>query len=91
MFDLLREKRQGLHSILEDYCDVASDDISVYARGQKPPNVFSILHLTMESMIVDYVCPSICALLISAKFDNGNGGKGSWRSNWILVSVQAMR
>ena len=59
---LLRRDREELCDRLEKYCTVTPESISVYAHGRTPPNVFSILHLTVESLMRAYVCLSLGAI-----------------------------
>jgi hypothetical protein len=87
MAAFLGENREEICRNLNQYCNIAPEDIRVYALGNTPPNVFSILHVTVESLIQDYVCPSICDLLISAKFDIGHGGEIPWPPEWFPFSV----
>jgi hypothetical protein len=55
MTTLLRDKQEDVHKSLRQYCPITAENISVYAHGRTPLNVFSILHLTVESLMIDYV------------------------------------
>jgi hypothetical protein len=56
MDDWMDENRVELER-LQAHCKITPENVQVYARGKTIPNVFSWLHLEIESLMVEFVCP----------------------------------
>jgi len=67
--DQLRESRAEMCASLQEYCDVTPENICVYSSGQRTPNVFSFLHLTVDSLVECHVRP-LSAVWVLANFSH---------------------